>query len=200
MLAALKHMCDQLYENSTVDYYEIAITYDHPNLGNDDNSTTGCDEEYGLIDKFSGYLYDKSPPVGAHLLVTDYIPYGCAKTGDNGNTPFNGNYRYGVIGTETTTPFFSNGAIHEVMHSYIDGDVISSEFYNSAHDGEHRHHDLGKQYCGWAGDPGSPMCLTYEDAHGEHGSCADSCFFDGSYENTLTDCAVDAIEQTAHNY
>lgn len=201
MLEALTHMCDQLYDNTVVDYYEISITYDHPELGNDSDSTDGCgSDDYGLIDKFGEYLEGTSPPVGAHLLVTDYITYGCAKLGDGGDTPFNSNWRHGVIGTENPEQFWKNGGIHEVMHNYLDADVISSALYDDSHSGQHRHHDLGKLYCGWVGDPASPMCLTYEDEHGHHGKCADSCYFDGSYDMTLTNCAVDALDQTATYY
>lgn len=197
MLTALENACDQLYNNGVVGYYEISITYDYPYLG-DANSTSGCDGT-GLLDKFVDYLGSKNPPKGSHLLVTDHISYGCGKLGENGKTPFNGNWRACVMGTELAKQFWRNGGIHEVLHNYVDTTVISDILYKNHDKRGHRHHDLGKLYCDGYNET-SPMCTSYENKHGEHGECADNCGFDQVYRDELTTCAVKAMDQTASYY
>lgn len=191
MLTALESACDQLYNNGVVGYYEISKADEYPQLGSE-SSTSGCDG-YGLLDKFEEWLEPENPPVGSHLLVTDYISYGCGNYGNGGSTPFNGNWQACVMGTEMPKEFWKNGGIHEVHHNFLDTGVISDSYIDDSQ------HDLGKLYCDGINDT-SPMCTSYEDEHGDHGSCSDNCGFDQAYNTTLTNCTVDGMNQTATYY
>lgn len=191
MLDALEVACDQLYNNGVVGYYEISITYDHPNLGNED-STSGCDG-WGMLDEFREYLEPKNPPVGSHLLATGYISYGCGQLGNDGATPFNSNWQACVMGTELAKQFWKNGGIHEVHHNYLDSSVITDSYI------EQNQHDLGKLYCSGT-DETSPMCTSYENTAGDRGYCSDNCDFDQAYVTDLTYCTVDGMDQTASYY
>ncbi|NEU56732.1 hypothetical protein [Halorussus sp. MSC15.2] len=196
MQSALESACDELYNNTAIDYYEIAITYDHPSLGNDSDSTTGCNG-YGMLDRFNDYLNPKNPPVGSHLLVTDYIQNGCANKGNNGSTVLNGNWQPAVVGTEFPKEVWKNGGIHEVLHNCLDKSVI--EDYDSTYIDE-SHHDLGKVYCGGLANNTSPMSTGYENDAADRGHCSDGCVFEQAYTTNLTSCTVESIDQIANQY
>jgi hypothetical protein len=186
MLDALTGFCDQLYENTQVDYYEISITYKHPWIGDNDSTAKQMKND------FRSWLSGRNPPRGSHLLVTDFVSYGYADLGNGGPTSFN-DWLACVMGTELAEQFWKNGGIHEVAHNLVDKNSVTGSYI------EDEQHDLGKVY-NQTGDPASPMCTSYEHEHGPHGDCNNDAFFDQAYTTTVTQCTLDAIDQTARDY
>lgn len=180
---ALQSMGDQLLNYNSIDYYEININYDHPNLS--DGSKSEFKSNFNSWYHNQGYdAYD-----GCHTGVSGNFDGGLADGADcSGCTAFV-NDRDCVVGVGTAKEVFKNTAIQEVLHTAIRNDI--SGVQSLIEDSEH---DLGQV---WGDGAVSPMATGYVDTHSRHGDCSTSNAWIGTYKTKLTGCTKLAVYETA---
>lgn len=183
---ALTHALDQLYDYSAIDYYDLNINYDHPNVS---YSSRG-----DYLTKFNNWLDSKgySSYAGTHLAVENGFYGGKADNG-TGVSSFNSG-RAAVAGVSLYVyPYIKNTVIHEALHPTIDEDLF--DVWAMLSDGDD--HDLGKVY----GDGSiSPIATSYDDSHARHGECTSNAVYLETYKTELTDCTKEAVKVTANEY
>lgn len=96
-------------------------------------------------------------------------------------------------------------AIQEPLHTFISHEIsVDNNLVDGTYDEHWHEHDLGKVWS--SSDPhptGSTSAMATlwaddgMDDHAYHGPCASSTSYDGSYDQSLTSCTIDAVRYTA---
>lgn len=183
--------CKQAYNSSSViDYWKVAITYDHPNVWD------STDDRSDALNDFEARLNDQtSVPKGSHLLIEGDGVGGIADGGDvcqNERSAWN-DWSPAVYGTDGDSGSYLQAiAIQEAFHNFIDKCVSGVDSQISGDCGEH---DLGQvTYFGNV----TPLLASYE-----HDS---DCYNSGDcrtgepvqdYVTDITSCTIDALDSTA---
>lgn len=180
---ALDVLGQQALDNDSAYRYEVKISYDHPNL---DTSSKDA-----FWNDWRGYSNGRDSYAGSHVAVNSKNIGGRAQSPRNPGA-WNGSFD-AICGFADPVEHYKNTIIQEVLHSFIDQSLSSVESRYS--DSEH---DLGTVYSGAVGDgPTSPMCTSYEDTHGRHGSCATDAPWNWTYTTALTDCSLNSLKDTS---
>ena len=173
MTDALKGALSDLLSYGAIDYWEIGINYDHPNLADDSLSefrNSGDDGE-----SFKGWLKDQGywDYYGVHVGVSENFD-------DTG-------------GTEGLQGRYTNFAVQEPVHQFINYSEIEGTYLADSGNNQHEH-DLGEVTSNFYL---TPMATLYWDTHAQHGYCAEEEDWWGDYTDTITWCTKEAVEWTA---
>lgn len=187
---------EQAYnESSVIDYWEVAITYEHP------YQWSYGDDKYDALENFRDYLKDQSfLSTGSHLLIDDSYEGGLADGGDitcndSREDPRSGwnDWAPAVHGTNGDSGnYLKNISVQEALHNFID--VCVPGVSSLVDDDEH---DLGQVYQNVWNDTASPMTTSYISDHADHGDCESDANWDGDYTQHVSSCTVDALDETA---
>lgn len=201
---AVKDACDEIYENTSVQYYEISLY----NSESEVNEVEGEDDGGTYFSNFKSWLsaqgyYDYN---GVHLGVTDSTNFANAEHVAKGETAWvNGTAAFvGTAGGYDVDVYdknrWENLAIQEPVHN-----IVCSEYDSVSDMTEGDEHDLGKIDSN--GDS-TPMLTFYErsDTHPDlnsdpdrsgKGECGPDNNWGESHTRDLTNCTLDAIGYTA---
>ncbi|USZ69466.1 hypothetical protein NGM10_06950 [Halorussus salilacus] len=200
---AVKSACDEIYDKTAVQYYEIAL-YDY-----ESNVDEVEDEDDGdtYFTNFKDWLGDQGyyDYNGVHLGVTDSTNFANAEYVGKGETCWvNGTAAFvGTAGgydvTNNDTARWKNLAVQEPIHN-----MVSMEYTYVDDLTEGDEHDLG--IIDSDGDS-TPMLTFYErdDTHPTRkhdrsgkGDCAPDNTWDNTHRLDLTSCSIDAIDYTSY--
>lgn len=204
VLNAVKHMCDEVYNNTAVQYYEIAL-YDSES---DVNVVYGEADGSTYFNNFKNWLdnqgyYDYA---GVHLGVTYSTNFANAEYVAKGETAWvSGTAAFvGTAGgysvTSNDKARWKNLAVQEPIHN-----MVSSEYNCVSDKTDGDEHDLGKIN---SSGQSTPMLTFYErsDTHPtrQHdrsgkGNCGPDNTWDETHTLDLTSCSLNAIDCTAYN-
>jgi hypothetical protein len=194
MTDALEEALSDLLSYGAIDYWEIGINYDHPNLADDSLSefrNSGDDGE-----SFKGWLkgqgyWDYS---GVHVGVSENFDHAGGDSGGDTQcgTAFS-TARAGYVGTEGLQGRYTNFAVQEPVHQFINYSQIEGTYLADSGNNQHEH-DLGEITSNYYL---TPMATLYWDTHAQHGYCAEQDSWWGDYTNTITRCTKEAVDRTA---
>lgn len=202
----LKETLNQVYDNTIVDRYEINV-YD----GNPDITETSQIYDGGFKEDWRTWLSNHSftDYKGVHVCVTDAYDMATAEyveTSDFDSTTPNGRTAFttktdATVGTASgNRERYCNFACQEPMHNVIraDLDYVNDMFDSNSISHEH---DLGHVTGNGAVTPLATLYAGDDprlDAdHASHGECSTPYSYGDKYHNILTDCSIDAINETA---
>lgn len=170
------------YYDSPIDYYEIKISYNHPNI----NGGNRHDYYTNFKNWFFSSVYDGV--FGVHMGIAGDFSGGFASGGDGSDpSAFSGDSKPAVMGTMQPAERFKTTAIQECLHPCIDAHLV-----DHLHNGNE--HDVGVVY-----DDGSasPMAAGYVSRTNNNGVCQSGNWWFGFYDTDLTSCTKQAVKETA---
>lgn len=179
---------DQIYEGTSVDYYEIFLHDFNMNLSDSD-----ADSNYSLYQATRSYCNGNNPRnadysqwVGVHVGISDLYTGGANYSSANGFTSFVP-VAQGIKGSGSGFKKQTTG--HEACHTIINAQLGCTPVEDSDHDVGKRRSD-GKA---------TLMASGYAD-HATHGSCSSpSGRALTGYVTDMTSCALTAIDCNADN-
>lgn len=196
MESALRNALSDLLSHGAIVYWEIGINYDHPDLADgslDEFRNPGSDgTSFKEWLKNQGYWGNR----GVHIGVSDDFDDAGADSGADSQcgTAFSTS-RAAYVGTGGTQGRYTNFAVQEPVHQFINYSVIDGTYLVDS--GSHMHeHDLGEITSNFYL---TPMATLYWDTHAQHGHCTTETSWYGDYTNTITQCTKDAVDRTASN-
>ena len=182
---ALESLCNQLIDAGAVSTYNIKKSLEHPDI-QPYNDASDANSEFKDYDGPN----NKTDIVGCHMLL--YVidtkrANGSAQVGvGSGGAFYNSVSCTTALSNITENPREKNLVIHEACHTLIDSDGYGGN-----------EHELGTIYSGFFGDgPSSPMAGGYENAEARNGSCSSDAPWNGTNDETLTNCTINAIDTT----
>lgn len=201
---AVKHMCDEVYNNTVVQYYEINL-YDYESSVNE---VEGEDDGSTYFNNFKSWLnnqgyYDYR---GIHMGVTDSTNFANAEYVGKGETSWvSGTAAFvGTAGgysvTSNDKARWKNLAVQEPIHN-----MVCSEYSYVSNMMSGDEHDLGKIN---SSGQSTPMLTFYErsDTHPNRqhdrsgkGDCGPDNTWAETHTLDLTSCSIDAIDYTSYN-
>lgn len=200
---ALKNACDQIYYNTGVQYYEIAL-YDYESGVNE---VEGEDDGGTYFNNFKSWLNNQGyyDYMGVHLGVTDSTNFANAEyvgkgetCWDNGAAAFVGTAG-GYSVTSNDQARWENLAVQEPVHDMV---TLEYTYVDDKTDGDE--HDLGKIN---SSGESTPMLTFYErsDTHPtrQHdrsgkGNCNPNNTWNETHTLDLTTCTIDSIDYVSY--
>ncbi|WP_440990319.1 hypothetical protein [Haloarchaeobius baliensis] len=189
---AAEHFCEQMWDESIIDFYEVSRWTSGPLY-------LSQDSKWDARESMRTYIYNNNIKFkGTHMLVTDAFVGGAAETCQTSNSTAFVKDKAATMGIQGAKEQYQNTLIHEACHTIV-GRWLSDNrelWYYMEDTGEYEH-ILGRTYGQSYNANSTPMITGYEPQYNSDGVCQgqhDNVF----YQKGVTDCTAEAILNTAN--